>query len=197
MIDVRLKLHSSVVWFTTVFTANITDRYEHTVLTRMWNEQVKYMTDGMLIREAVSDPCLRGYSVIFVDEAHERTVNTDVLLGLLKLAQQKRYDSKHPLKLVIMSATLEENKMLDFFPNSKPAHIPGRQYPVELFYTTKKQESYVKAATDTVLQVLPESPFAVVHCACPAYTVSCYCFFLATVWLGGGRCKMWVCCRCT
>jgi HrpA-like RNA helicase len=107
----------------------------------------------MLIREAVSDPCLQAYSIIFVDEAHERTVNTDVLLGLLKVAQQQRYDSKHPLKLVVMSATLEEQKLLEFFPNAKPAYIPGRQYPVEVFYTTKKQESYVKAAIDAVLQV--------------------------------------------
>ena len=115
--------------------------------------QVKYLTDGMLIREAISDPLLRAYSVIFVDEAHERSVNTDVLLGLLKGAQQNRYDGRHPLKLVVMSATLEEEKFLAFFPLSKPAYIPGRQYPVELFYTAKKQESYVKAAIDTVLQV--------------------------------------------
>jgi HrpA-like RNA helicase len=114
---------------------------------------VKYLTDGMLIREAVSDPCLERYSIIFIDEAHERTVNTDVLLGLLKAAQQKRYDSKHQLKLVVMSATLEEQKFIDFFPSSKLAYIPGRQYPVEVFYTTKKQESYVKAAIDTVIQV--------------------------------------------
>lgn len=126
---------------------------ENTMLTCITYEQVKYLTDGMLIREAVSDPYLRGYSIIFVDEAHERTVNTDVLLGLLKIAQQNRYDSKHPLKLVVMSATLEEEKMLSFFPSSKPAFIPGRQYPVEVFYTTKKQESYVKGAIDTVLQV--------------------------------------------
>lgn len=125
----------------------------------MWNvnsgayEQVKYLTDGMLIREAVLDPCLWSYSVIFVDEAHERTVNTDVLLGLLKMAQQKRFDSTRPLKLVVMSATLEEQKMMDFFPNSKPAYIPGRQYPVEVFYTTKKLDSYVKSAIDVVIQV--------------------------------------------
>lgn len=115
--------------------------------------QIKYLTDGMLIREAISDPSLRAYSVIFIDEAHERTVNTDVLLGLLKLAQQNRYDSRHPLKLVVMSATLEEEKFLGFFPSSVPAHIPGRQHPVEVFYTIKKHESYVKAAIDTVLQV--------------------------------------------
>eukprot|EP00892_Ulva_mutabilis_P000226 jgi/Ulvmu1/10203/UM060_0003.1 len=123
------------------------------------NTKIKYMTDGLLIREAISDPELHAYSVVFVDEAHERTVNTDVLLGLLKYAQQARHDSADPLKLIIMSATLDFDIFLRFYPGSIPAYVQGRQYDVKVFHTAKPVESYLKAAVDTVLQVhLEEEP---------------------------------------
>lgn len=115
--------------------------------------KIKYMTDGLLIREAISDPLLKSYSVIFVDEAHERTLNTDVLLGLLREAQQARHDSADPLKLVIMSATLEFGKFLNFFPNSCPAYVQGRQHSVEVFHSMQPVDSYLKAAMDSVMQV--------------------------------------------
>ena len=80
--------------------------------------QIKYMTDGMLLREAMSDRYLRQYSYVIVDEVHERTLNTDVLLGILKAAQSVRGSSnksKNGLKIIIMSATMDADNMNNYF----------------------------------------------------------------------------------
>jgi len=67
---------------------------------------IRYMTDGMLLREAMSDPLLENYGVVMLDEAHERTLATDILMGLLKEVAKQRPD----LKIIVMSATLDAGK---------------------------------------------------------------------------------------
>jgi pre-mRNA-splicing factor ATP-dependent RNA helicase DHX15/PRP43 len=110
---------------------------------------LKYMTDGMLLREAMNDHDLKRYSTIILDEAHERTLATDVLMGLLKEVVVRRPD----LKLVIMSATLDAQKFQRYFNDAPLLAVPGRTHPVEIFYTPEPERDYVEAALRTVLQI--------------------------------------------
>ncbi|KAI5314315.1 hypothetical protein L3X38_043491 [Prunus dulcis] len=115
---------------------------------------LKYMTDGMLLREFLVEPDLASYSVVMVDEAHERTLSTDVLLGLLKDIARYRPD----LKLIISSATLDAEKFSDFFDSAKILRIPGRRYPVDIHYMEAPQADYLDAAIVAALQVHVTQP---------------------------------------
>jgi pre-mRNA-splicing factor ATP-dependent RNA helicase DHX15/PRP43 len=110
---------------------------------------IKYLTDGMLLREAMMDPQLSKYSVIIIDEAHERTVQTDILLGALKALLHRRPE----LRLIVMSATLEHEKFGQYFPTAPIVHVTGRMYGVEVYFAVEPEANYLEAAIRTAIQI--------------------------------------------
>ncbi|KAF2708869.1 pre-mRNA-splicing factor ATP-dependent RNA helicase prp16 [Pleomassaria siparia CBS 279.74] len=117
--------------------------------------RIKYMTDGILLRELLLDKDASQYSVIMLDEAHERTIATDVLFSLLKKTLKKRPD----LKLIVTSATLDADKFSEYFDQCPIFKIPGRTFPVETLFSREPEADYLEAALLTVMQIhLTEPP---------------------------------------
>ncbi|KAI2513995.1 hypothetical protein MHU86_379 [Fragilaria crotonensis] len=115
---------------------------------------IKYMTDGMLMREYLADNDLNRYSALMLDEAHERTIHTDVLFGLLKDLCRRRPD----LKIIVTSATLDAEKFSTYFFQCPIFTIPGRTFPVEILYTKEAESDYLDAAMITVMQIHLSEP---------------------------------------
>ncbi|RLM92052.1 putative ATP-dependent RNA helicase DHX35 [Panicum miliaceum] len=139
--------------------------------TNLGMTMIKFLTDGVLIREMMEDPLLTKYSVIMVDEAHERSISTDMLLGLLKKIQRRRPE----LRLIISSATIEARSMSTFFnirrknsllgssddlPNPEPAilSVEGKGYTVEIHYVEEPVSDYLRVAVNTVLLIHEKEP---------------------------------------
>ncbi|WIA21045.1 hypothetical protein OEZ85_005370 [Tetradesmus obliquus] len=115
---------------------------------------IKYMTDGVLLRETLSSEDLFQYKAVIMDEAHERSLNTDVLFGILKKVVAMRAD----FKLIVTSATLDSAKFASFFGNAPVFNIPGRTFPVDVLWSRTPQEDYVEAAVKQALAIHLRDP---------------------------------------
>ena len=121
--------------------------------------KIKYMTDGMLVRESIGDKLLLKYSFIILDEAHERTVHTDILFGIVKVAQKiRKHRNLAPLKLIIMSATMDVDHFSQYFNKAPVLYVEGRLHSITLKYTALEQSDYLGASIITILQIHQEAP---------------------------------------
>ncbi|GAA5915840.1 hypothetical protein JCM6882_006816 [Rhodosporidiobolus microsporus] len=115
--------------------------------------RLKYATDGTLLAEMLSDRDLEAYDVVVLDEAHERSLRTDMLMGFLKDIQKRRKE-----KIVVMSATIDAKGFSDFFDRAPVLFVKGRQHKVEIKYTDEPQTDYLDAALKTVFQIHAKYP---------------------------------------
>lgn len=148
----EMNLSSEEVSYLIRFDGNVTE-----------NTKIKFMTDGVLLKELQKDFLLSKYSVVILDEAHERSVHTDILIGMLSRIVPLRHKKNNPLKLIIMSATLRledftENKRL--FKVSPPViKVDTRQFPVTVHFNKRTNENYLKDAFNKACKIhttLPE-----------------------------------------
>lgn len=110
---------------------------------------IKYMTDGVLLRECLTETDLDKYSCIIMDEAHERALNTDILMGLFKKVLARRRD----LKLIVTSATMNSKRFSEFYGGAPEFVIPGRTFPVDIQYSRSPCEDYVDSAVKQALAI--------------------------------------------
>ncbi|XP_050538886.1 ATP-dependent RNA helicase DHX33 [Daktulosphaira vitifoliae] len=120
--------------------------------------KIKFMTDGMLLRTAILEKSLSSYGCIILDEAHERTVNTDLLFGIVKKVQANRKNSQNPLKVIVMSATMNADLFADYFGNAQIVYLQGRLHDIKIFHTKKNVEDYFHDTFVTIFQLHKEAP---------------------------------------
>ncbi|CAF4504213.1 unnamed protein product [Rotaria socialis] len=111
--------------------------------------KIRFVTEAVLLNEYHADPMLSNYSVVIIDEAHERRLNTDIIFGVMKLCARQRKD----LKLVIMSATMDSNLLRKYYSGANLIQVSDQIFPVEDEYVDENPEKYVDAAIDKVLEI--------------------------------------------
>jgi len=121
--------------------------------------RVKFLTEGMFIREMLIDPLLTNYNVIIIDDCHERTINSEIIFGLLKKIFVKRKE----LKIIVSSATLDYQCYLKFFPKeenyvSNIFVVSGRTYPVDIYYVEQPVKNYIESAVISAINIHKNNP---------------------------------------
>lgn len=121
--------------------------------------KIKYMTEGILLREAIKDKYLLKYNFVILDEAHERTSNTDILFGVVKNAQKyRKNEGRVGLNIIVMSATIEMDKISKYFNDCPVLYLRGRQHNVQVTHTKQKQDDFIFASLVTLFNIHSSAP---------------------------------------
>lgn len=117
--------------------------------------RIKYVTDGILVRECVSDSLLSKYTVVILDEAHERSLNTDILFALCKIAVQRR---KGSLRMIVTSATLRTDQISNYYNKCPVISVSGRCYPVSILHKESGKEKRVENSVGASIRIHLNEP---------------------------------------